>query len=86
MSKEQVELDKARNLVSEVLDQEKEPVLNIVSDDTGSFDPRFALWRSFCAKHGVPVETMPGDLTELLKEQWEGFKEEEIHRPEEGRT
>ncbi len=86
MSKQQAELDKARELVSEVVDQEKEPVPNTVSDDTGGLDPRFALWRSFCAEHGVSVETLPGDLAEPLKEQWEGFKEKEIHSPEEGRT
>ncbi len=86
MSKEQVELDKARELVSEEVDQEKEPVPNIISDDTGSFDPRFALWRSFCAEHEVPVETLPSDLAEPLKEQWEEFKEKEIHRPEESKT
>lgn len=86
MSKEQAELDKARELVSEVVPQEKEPVPNNVSDDTGDLDPRFALWRSFCAEHGVPVETLPGDLAEPLKEKWEGMKEEEIHAPEEGRS
>ena len=86
MSKEKVELDKARELVSEVLPHDKEPVPNVISADSGRLDPRFALWRSFCAEHDVPVESMPGDLTERLKEQWEGFKEQEIHAPEEGRT
>ena len=86
MSKEQAELDNARGLVSEVIDRGKEPVPNSVSDDTGGLDPRFALWRSFCAEHGVPVETLPGDLAEPLKGRWEEFKEKEIHAPEEGRT
>ena len=86
MSKEQVELDKAQELVSEVVDQEKEKEPNIISDDTSSFDPRFALWRSFCAEHEVPVETLPSYLAEPLKEQWEEFKEKEIHRPEESKT
>ncbi len=86
MSKEQGELDKARELVSEVVEQKKEAVPNTISNDTGNLDARFALWRSFCTEHGVPVETMPGDLTEPLKKQWEGFKEREIHSPEEGRT
>jgi hypothetical protein len=86
VSKQQPELDKARELISEVVNQEKDPVPNTVSENTGSLDPRFALWRAFCAEHGVPVETMPGDLAEPLKKQWEGFKEKEIHGPEEGRT
>ena len=45
-----------------------------------------ALWRSFCAEHGVPVETMPGDLDEPLRGQWDGFKEEELHSAVEGRS
>jgi hypothetical protein len=61
-------------------------VPNTISDGSGALDPRFALWRSFCAEHGVPVETLPGDLAEPLKAAWEGFKEKEIHAPEEGRT
>ena len=86
MSKERAELEKARELVSEVVPQDKEPVPNAVTDDTGDLDPRFALWRSFCAEHGVPVETLPGDLAEPLKEAWDGFKDKEIHAPEGGRT
>ena len=86
MSKENADLGKARELVSEVVDQDKGPTVNVISADTGPLDPRFALWRSFCAEHGVPVETMPGDLAEPLKEAWERVKEEEIHAPEEGRT
>ena len=86
MSKEQVELDKARELVSEVAPTDKEPVANTVDDDTGEIDPRFTLWRSFCAEHGVPVETMPGDLPEPLRKHWEGLKDKEIHGPEEGRA
>ena len=86
MSKEQAELDKARGLVAEVVAQGKEPVPNTVSEGSGALDPRFTLWRSFCAEHGVPVETLPGDLAEPLKGVWEGLKEKEIHAPEEGRT
>jgi hypothetical protein len=86
VSKEQVELDKARKLVAEVVPKDKEAVPNAISDDSGRLDPRFALWRAFCAEHGVSVESMPGDLTETLKKQWEGYKEKEIHAPEEGRS
>jgi len=82
----EAEKEKARELVSEVVPREKEPVPNAVSDGSGELDPRFALWRSFCAEHGVPVETLPGDLSEPLKEAWAGVKDEEIHAPEEGRT
>ena len=56
MSKEQAELekDRARELVSEAVPQDKEPVPNAVSEGSGALDPRFTLWRSFCAEHGVP--------------------------------
>ena len=85
VSKERAELEKARELVSEVVPQDKEPVANAVTDDTGGLDPRFVLWRSFCAEHGVPVETLPGDLAAPLRERWEKLKDAEIHGPEEGR-
>ena len=85
MSKEKTELDKARELVSEVAGHEHEPVPNTISDGDGALDPRFTLRRSFCDEHGLSVETMPGDLAESLKGVWEGFKEKEIHAPGEGR-
>ncbi len=75
MSKAQGELESARGLVAEGVAREKEPVENTVSDDTGSLDPRFTLWRSFCDEHGIPVETLPGDLDETLAKQWEKLKE-----------
>jgi hypothetical protein len=85
VSKEQTELDKARGLVSEVAGHENEPVPNTIADGEGALDPRFTLWRSFCADNRLSVETMPGDLVESLKGVWEGLKEKEIHAPEEGR-
>ena len=84
--KAQGELDSARELVAEGINHEKEPVPNTISDDTGSLDARFVLWRSFCDEHGIPVETLPGDLDATLAKQWEGFKEKEIHAPAEGRA
>jgi hypothetical protein len=85
MSKEQTELDKARELVSEVAGHQHEPVPDTVSDGDGALDSRFTLWRSFGAEHGLSVENVPGVLAESLKGVWEGFKEKEIHAPEEGR-
>ena len=62
MSKVEAELGRARAPVSEVTAADGEPVPNTIpDDDTGALDPRFALWRSFCAEHGVPVEK-PGLL------------------------
>ena len=57
---------------------EKQPaIVNEVSDETGQFDPRFLLWRKFCADQGIPVDTLPGDLSAELKEEWERVKAEQ---------
>jgi predicted amidohydrolase len=36
------------------------------------------LWRKFCADNGVPVETLPSDLSGGVKEQWEKLKAERL--------
>ena len=48
---------------------------NVVSDETGQFDPRFVLWRKFCADQGIPVDSLPIDLVGDIKEQWEKLKD-----------
>jgi hypothetical protein len=55
----------------------KEPpaIENEVSDETGQFDTRFVLWRKFCDEHGIAVESLPGDLSADLKQEWEKLKE-----------
>jgi len=52
----------------------KDAILNEVSDETGQFDPRFILWRKFCADQGIPVDSLPANLSGELKEQWEKLK------------
>jgi len=47
---------------------------NKISDETGEFDVRFVLWRHFCAKNNIPVETLPSQLTDDQKEKWEELK------------
>ena len=63
---------------------EKPKVSNEISEGTGRFDNRFLLWRKFCADNGIPVETLPSDLTGDAKERWEKLKNEHLHKPAEG--
>lgn len=54
---------------------------NKVSEETGQFDTRFILWRAFCARHGVPVDALPSELTGEAKEEWEKMKDSALHKP-----
>lgn len=54
--------------------EEKPKVTNEISDETGQHDARFLLWRRFCSDNGIPVETMPGDLSGDAKQKWEKLK------------
>ena len=47
------------------------PVDNSVSDSTGQYDLRFLLWRQFCARYQIPVDTLPSQLNDRQKELWE---------------
>ena len=58
--------------------EEKPPIPNEISDETGQYDARFVLWRKFCADNGVPVETIPSDLTGEIRAQWEKLKAERL--------
>ncbi|HYP54536.1 MAG TPA: hypothetical protein VEQ42_13385 [Pyrinomonadaceae bacterium] len=66
-------------------DENKPTKANEISEETGQFDTRFMLWRSFCVQHDVPVETLPSDLQGEKKDIWEKLKEQQLHKPAEGR-
>ena len=53
---------------------DKPKITNEISDETGQHDARFLLWRRFCSDNGIPVETMPGDLSGEAKQKWEELK------------
>ena len=56
-------------------EKKQEPTVdNIISDETGAFDLRFILWRHFCQQNGIPVETLPSQLSGEQKEKWEELK------------
>lgn len=57
------------------------PVDNVISDETGQFDLRFVLWRQFCAQNGIPVETLPSQLTHDQKQEWEQMKASRLRSP-----
>jgi hypothetical protein len=61
--------------------KESPPVDNVISDQTGQFDLRFVLWRHFCAQNNIPVETLPSQLNEEQKEQWEQLKASRLRGP-----
>ncbi|HJU55040.1 MAG TPA: response regulator [Pyrinomonadaceae bacterium] len=56
--------------------EEQEAKRSAISPDTGRLDPRFVLWRMFCAANDVPVETLPSDLSAELKKRWQLLKNE----------
>lgn len=58
--------------------EEKPPIPNEISDETGQYDARFVLWRKFCTDNGVPVETLPSDLSGEIKVRWEQLKAERL--------
>lgn len=60
-------------MADQKFDQSKQPA-NTVSPETGQYDARFMLWRTFCAQNGVPVETLPSELEGEAKEKWEKMK------------
>ena len=62
---------------------DKSKLSNQIPEGTGQFDSRFLLWRTFCAEMGVPIETLPSDLTGDAKERWEKLKNEQLNKPAE---
>ena len=63
-------------------DKKESKVTNQISEETGQYDARFILWRQFCARHNIPVETLPSDLSGEAREKWEELKEERLRKQE----
>jgi len=57
------------------------PIDNIISEETGQFDLRFVLWRHFCAQNNIPVESLPSQLKDEQKDQWEELKASRLRGP-----
>jgi hypothetical protein len=58
--------------------QQPPPIDNSVSDSTGQYDLRFVLWRQFCAQNDIPVDTLPSQLENELKDRWEEMKAQRL--------
>ena len=58
--------------------EEQQSYVESISDETGQFDPRFVLWRKFCADEGVAIDTLPSDLCGEAKEKWEKIKQGQL--------
>ena len=56
---------------------------NRISEETGQFDARFVLWRTFCAENSIPIETLPSELSGAVREKWDRLKDRELHKPAE---
>lgn len=75
------DFDRLSKLILNLLPKET-PQVNIeaesskagITDETGNLDPRFMLWRMFCAENNVPLETLPSSLTRELKKKWQQLK------------
>ncbi|HYP00457.1 MAG TPA: hypothetical protein VER76_09745 [Pyrinomonadaceae bacterium] len=57
---------------------DNDAVMNTITDETGQFDARFLLWRTFCAENDVPVETLPSDLTGEIRDKWNELKDNRL--------
>lgn len=62
------------NLLRGISGEEKEAKSSLISLETGKLDPRFVLWRMFCAESNIPIETLPSELDREQKKRWENLK------------
>ncbi|MDT4896320.1 MAG: hypothetical protein QOH25_1397 [Acidobacteriota bacterium] len=75
------DFDRLSNLILNLLPKETQQVnmeagasTSGISEETGNLDPRFMLWRMFCAENNVPLETLPSSLGRELKKKWQQLK------------
>jgi len=59
-------------------DKQPKPIDNSVSDSTGAYDLRFVLWRHFCSQNNIPVDTLPSQLNDEMKDKWEQVKSKRL--------
>ena len=76
-----IDFDRLSNLILTLLpgetrlaDASKKSSAGAISDTSGKLDPRFMLWRMFCAENKIPLETLPSSLNRELKKRWQQLK------------
>ncbi|HYO92021.1 MAG TPA: response regulator, partial [Pyrinomonadaceae bacterium] len=73
-----IDFDRLRALIDKLLRgtsaEESEAKSQSISPETGRLDPRFMLWRMFCAESNVAVETLPSELNREQKKRWDALK------------
>jgi CheY-like chemotaxis protein len=75
-----IDFDRLRQLIDKLLRgvsvEEREAKGRGPSHETGRLDPRFVLWRMFCAESNISVETLPSELDREQKKRWERLKKD----------
>ena len=65
-------------MVGDTLEEQTSSSSDVISDETGDLDVRFALWRKFCGDRGLKIETLPSELSGEAKTEWEKLKESDL--------
>ena len=65
-------------MFKEKQNKQPKPIDNSVSDSTGAYDLRFVLWRHFCSQNNIPVDTLPSQLNDEMKDKWEQVKSKRL--------
>jgi DNA-binding response OmpR family regulator len=73
-----IDFDRLRVMMDKLLrgtsGEEKEASSAAISAETGRLDPRFMLWRMFCAESNIAIETLPSELNREQKKRWDSLK------------
>ncbi|HEX8888730.1 MAG TPA: response regulator [Pyrinomonadaceae bacterium] len=76
-----IDFDRLSNLILTLLPKETakpaaatEDSKGVISDTTGNLDPRFMLWRMFCAENKIPLDTLPSELNKEISRNWRELK------------
>ena len=73
-----IDFDRLRAMIDKLLrgtsGEEREAVSGAIRPETGRLDPRFMLWRMFCAESNIAVETLPSELNREQKKRWDNLK------------